>query len=39
MSSNLHDGWGRLLSAARMNIQAAEEKFAGNAEGQNHTTI
>lgn len=35
MSSNLHDGLGQLLSAARMNIQAAEEKFAGNAEGQN----
>ncbi|MBK7097304.1 MAG: tetratricopeptide repeat protein [Sphingobacteriales bacterium] len=35
MSSNLHDGLGQLLSAARMNIQAAEEKFAGNAGGQN----
>lgn len=35
MSSNLHDGLGQLLSAVRMNIQAAEEKFGNSVEEQN----
>lgn len=30
MSSTLHDGLGQLLSAAKMNMQASEEKFSSN---------